>query len=104
MKVLPTTGATEREVSQAIKDLTEGRSNANGTVTLTANTTTTTVTKSTINANAGVWLEPRTANASAERGNGTIYTNVAAAGGSFVITHANNAQTDRTFYYLVNGG
>lgn len=102
MKVLPTTGATEREVSQAIKDLTEGRSNANGTVTLTAGTTTTTVTKSTINANAGVFLSPKTANAAAALA--TTYVNVAAAGGSFVITHANNAQTDRTFYYLVNGG
>lgn len=102
MKVLPTTGATEREVSQAIKDLTEGRSNAVGTVTLTANTTTTTVSKSTINSNAGVFLSPKTANAAAALA--TTYVNVAAAGGSFVITHANNAQTDRHFYYLCNGG
>lgn len=102
MKVLPTTGATEREVSQAIKDLTEGRSNATGTVTLTANTTTTTVTKSTINANAGVFLFPTTANAAAALA--TTYATIAALGGSFTITHANNAQTDRTFYYIVIGG
>lgn len=102
MKVIPTTGATEREISQAIKDLTEGRSNAVGTVTLTAGATSTVVSKQTINANAGVFLSPTTANAAAALA--TTYVNVTAGGGSFTITHANNAQTDRTFVYLVNGG
>lgn len=102
MLTLPPTGATEREVHARIRELIEGRSNAAGTVTLTANAAATTVTKGTINANAGVFLFPKTANAAAALA--TTYAAVATGGGSFVITHANNAQTDRTFYYVVIGG
>lgn len=104
MNTLPLTGATERQVHQAVRELIEGRSNAVGTVTLTADTTTTTVERSTVNRNAIVILQPQTANAAAELGNGTAYWSVATAGGSFTVTHANNAQTDRTFGYLVIGG
>lgn len=102
MNTIPQTGYTERQLSQAVRELIEGRSNAVGTVTLTAGTTTTTISKQTINANAGVFLQPTTANAAAALA--TTYVNVTVGGGSFTITHANNAQTDRTFLYLVNGG
>ena len=91
-----------RFIVQAIRQLIQGRSNASGTVTLTASTTTTTITDETINGNAGVFFEPTTANAAAEKANGTMHASVAA--GQITITHANNAQVDRTFYYLVNGG
>lgn len=104
MNTLPLTGATERQVHQAVRELIEGRSNAVGTVTLTANATTTTVERSTVNRNAVVMLQPQTANAAAELGAGTAYWSVSADGGAFTITHANNAQTDRTFGYLVIGG
>lgn len=102
MNIIPPTGASERQVHQAIRELTEGRSNASGSVTLTANAATTVVTKATINANASVTLMPKTANAAAALA--TTYADVAAAGGSFTLTHADNAQTDRSFYYLVIGG
>jgi hypothetical protein len=39
---------------------------------------------------------PTTANTAAQLGNGTIYVN-GRANGSFTLTHANNAQTDRIF-------
>jgi len=104
MKVLPNVGATDRARDQAINELIQGRSNATGSVTLTASTTTTTVSRATISKDAYVFLQPQTAHASAEMGNGTIYWAVSATGGSFTITHANNAQTDRTFGYLVIGG
>ena len=91
-----------REVVQAVQQLTDGRSNAAGTVTLTANVASTTITKETINENASFLAFPQTANAAAEMAAGTIYAVVSA--GQVVITHANNAQTDRTFYYVVNGG
>ena len=87
----------------ATRELINGRSNAVGSVTLTANVATTTVTKETIAAGAAVFTEPTTANASAEKAAGTMWISAVAAG-SFTITHANNAQTDRTFFYLVNGG
>jgi len=102
VNTIPPTGATERQVHQAIRELIEGRSNAVGAVTLTADTTTTTVTLTTVNRNAVVILAPTTANAAAAVA--TTYASVAAAGGAFTITHANNAQTDRTFGYLVIGG
>ena len=102
MNTLPPTGASERQVHQAIRELIDGGSNAVGTVTLTANVTTTTVTRSTIKRTGVVLLSPRTANAAAALA--TTHIAVAAAGGGFTITHANNAQTDRTFGYVVIGG
>jgi hypothetical protein len=102
MKTIPQAGATERDISQAIRDIIEGRSNANGVVTLRTGQTTTIVVKPTINANAGVFLFPATATAATAVA--TTYANVVPGGGSFVISHASNAIADRTFHYLVNGG
>ena len=102
MDSIPPNGTTQRIIEQRIRELIEGRSNANGSVTLAANTSTTTVSKATINANAAVLLFPKTANAAAALA--TTYASVTAGGGSFTITHANNAQTDRTFFYVVVGG
>lgn len=100
-----TVSRNERDLSLyalSISELASGRSNAVGSVTLTANTTTTTVTDSNFASGSVPKLEPTTANAAAERGNGTMYIS-ARANGSFTITHANNAQTDRTFIYAIQG-
>lgn len=102
MKVLPNTGATDRQRDQAINELIMGRSNAVGAVTLTAGATTTTVARSTISKDAVVMLFPMTANAAAALA--TTYATTSVSGGSFTITHANNAQTDRNFQYVVLGG
>jgi hypothetical protein len=45
---------------------------------------------------------PTTANAAAELGNGTLHVS-ARAKGSFTLTHANNAQPDRSFDYAMIG-
>jgi len=87
-----------RRINAAIQALAQGRSNATGSVTLTASVATTTVTNANCSVNSSPYLTPTTANASAEFGNGTIYVS-AVANGSFTVTHANNAQTDRTFLY-----
>lgn len=92
----------EKDVSVlalAINELAAGRSNATGTVTLAASTTTTVVTNANCAATSCVKLTPSTANAAAALA--TSY--VTAATGSFTITHANNAQTDRTFSYAIQG-
>lgn len=89
-------------VNQSIRDLFAGRSNAVGTVTLTANQATTAVTAINCGKDSKVFLMPTTANASAEFGNGTIRISAVAAG-SFTITHANNAQNDRTFFWVALG-
>jgi hypothetical protein len=93
--------STRRMVS-AIRSMAEGRSLAVSSVTLAANAATTTVTFQNCSQNAQVFLSPRTANASAEVGAGTIYVS-SVSNGSFVLTHANNAQTDRTFGFAVFG-
>ncbi len=91
-----------RTIVQAVRQLIQGRNNANGQITLVANQATTVIDDETINAAAGIHLEPATANAAAEKAAGTMYSAVTA--GQVTITHATNAQTDRTFYYVVLGG
>lgn len=88
----------------AIKQLIEGRSNAAGVFTLTASAATSTITAPTCSPSCAVIVCPATANAAAEIGNGTMYIAEATIiAGSFVVTHANNAQTDRTFRYVCIG-
>ena len=87
-------------IVQAIRELFEGRSNAVGEVTLTASTTTTTVTSDTCGDESVILLSPRTANAAAALA--TTYVS-AVGNGTFTLTHANNAQTDRRFGYAAIG-
>jgi hypothetical protein len=68
-----------------------------GTVTLTPNATSTTVTNAAIIASSAITMSPITPHA----GNDGATTSWVAGVGSFVITHANNARTDRTFEYVV---
>lgn len=103
MRELPANGGTIRERNFAINQLIRGRSNAVGTVTLAANAAATFRADPNCNEASAVLLSPMTANAAAELAAGTCYTS-AVQGGSFTLTHANNAQTDRTFRYVVIGG
>lgn len=68
-----------------------------GTLTLTANATTTTVSNLAVGENSFVTLSALTANAAAALG--TTWT--ACSRYTITVTHANNAQTDRTFGYEV---
>ena len=70
--------------------------------TLTASVATTTLSDKRIGVESNIIFTPRTANASAEIGAGTIYINEP-GDGSVVINHANNAQTDRTFRVTIIG-
>lgn len=89
-------------IVQVVRQLIEGKSNATGTFTLTANAGSTQVTAPTCGLSSVILYSPLTAHASAEIGNGTIYISGVALG-SFTLTHANNAQVDRTFGYEVRG-
>lgn len=92
-------------LAQAVRMLAEGRGNAVGNATLAANAASTTVTHNLISPLGAIVLTPRTANAAAEIGNGTLYIPSATqTTGSFVIQHANNAQTDRTYRWYCIGG
>ena len=99
---LPQAGGTPREVSSAVNLLLEGKLNSTGSFTLTASATTTTVTDLRASSDSVILYSPLTANASAEVGNGTIFIS-ARNKQSFVITHANNSQSDRNFIYVVLG-
>lgn len=91
-----------RLISRRVNGLLDGKLNAVGSLTLTASTTVTTVTELRAGINSVIVLTPTSANAAAEVGGGALY--VASKGAeSFVLSHANNAQTDRTFDYLVLG-
>ena len=90
------------KIVRAIRELFEGRSNAVGSFTLAAGAASTTVTAANCGAGSTVLAFAKTANAAAEVGNGTMYIGTV-GNGSFVVTHANNAQTDRTFLYAAFG-
>ena len=99
---LPQQGGDPRAVASAVNLLIDGKLNATGTFTLTASATSTTVTDLRAGSSSVVLYTPITANAAAEVGNGTIYIS-ARNKQNFVITHANNGQTDRNFIYVVLG-
>lgn len=93
-----------RKLAKTVNNAIAGKLNAVTTLTLAASVATTTLTDARITPQSFIGLMPQTANASAEIGAGTIYilaTNQTS--GSVIITHANNAQTDRTFTLLIIG-
>lgn len=98
-------GGTSRQVADKINQIARGRLDSAGEVTLTAGAASTVVdTDGALFTHSGsaVLLSPLTAHAAAEMGAGTLYVS-SRSNGSFTLTHANNAQTDRTFTYVVLG-
>ena len=89
-----------RRVGESLTLLADGRSNAFGTVTLTVSVTSTTLTDRRIGTDSVITLMPTTANAAGALA--TTYIGTVTAG-SATITHANNAQADRTFSYAITG-
>ncbi len=84
----------------AIQQLYAGRSNATGTVTLAAGATSTVVNPPNCAPQSAVFLFPKTANAAAALA--TTFIN-SVGKQSFTISHANNAQIDRSFFYVCLG-
>lgn len=94
-------GRTPDEIRliDTINQLILGNSNNIGTVTLTASAASTTVLNSRVGGSSFIGFMPTTANAATELAAGTMYVS-SRTKGEFVITHANNAQADRTFTYV----
>ena len=91
-----------RLMAEVVNGLMNGKINATGTVTLTANQATTTLADLRIGPDSVILFMATTANAAAEAGAGGMY--VSSRGKqTAVITHANNAQTNRDFSYCVLG-
>jgi len=94
---------SERDLArivQAVRDLYEGRSHAVSTCTLTAGITSTVVAAENCGPSSQIFLSPKTANAATALA--TTYVSAVGAN-TFTLTHANNAQTDRTFGYAIQG-
>lgn len=88
-----------RRLVERVNQLTVGRMNVVGELTLVANVASTTFEDAQFGVGSAPLLIPTTANAAAEVGAGGFYLSNRTAG-AFTVTHANNAQTDRTFLYV----
>ena len=94
---------TNQRLVSAVINMAKGRSLAVGTVTLAVSpATTTTVSFENCSENSHVFLTPKTANAAAEVGGGTLYVS-SVSNGSFTLTHSASASNDRTFGFAVFG-
>lgn len=94
-----------RGVANVVNGIMLGKTNNTGELTLTANVGSTTITVASGKVSLGtkVFLSPTTANAATEYGAGTWRYSVDPDNNQFTITHVNNAQTDRTFGYILVG-
>lgn len=100
--VLSATEKDQFKIVGAVNQLTQGRSNAVGVVTLTANAATTTVPAPNCATGSSVLLFPATANAAAiVAATFVLAANITA--GQFIVTHTNNANVDKTFYWIAIG-
>lgn len=99
---LPVAGGDARQVAAVLNRVAQGKLNCTGSVTLAAGAASTTVNDPRATAASVILPMPVTANAATEIGNGTLFVS-ARSKGSFVLTHANNAQVDRTFGYVLIG-
>lgn len=90
------------ELWDQIQAMMAGKTDNKGDVTLTDSSATTTVDHAGFESDMAIFFTPLTANAAAEIGAGTMYVSSRVAD-QFVITHANNAQTDRDFVYIIMG-
>lgn len=104
-RVLPNNGGTPEEVATAVNGALKGKLNSVDTVTLAAGAASTTVSDPRIGSATAIFLIPQTVNAAAEIGNGTLYIKPSdyVLKTSFKITHANNAQVDRTYGLVILG-
>jgi hypothetical protein len=102
IQTLPAAEKDVFKIVQTIIQLVQGRSNAVGSVSLTPSATSTVVQAVNCAPGATPILTAMSANAAAEIKNGTLWIS-AVSNGSFTITHANNAQTDRTFAWAAYG-
>ena len=86
----------------AINQIRDGKINSTGSFTLTANQSSTTISDVRCGGESRVFFTPLTANAAAELT--SIYIPSATiTDGQFVVQHANNANSDKTFHYVLLG-
>lgn len=95
-----------RTVTDSVVAHSNGKTNNTGTVTLGANTTSTVVTLAAgrLGNDTIVLLSPTTASAATEFGAGSLYLSARDVDAkTFTLTHANTADTDKIFDYILVG-
>lgn len=98
--IRPGDGGDARLFEQ-VEGVLNGQTRNSGTVTLTAGATSTTVNDPRFQSGQRVVLFPTTAHAAAVVA--TTYVPMPRSAGSFVITHTNTADVDKTFDYIFVG-
>ena len=89
-----------RQIAIVLNNSLDGKLNSTGSITLTASSATSTLNDRRLGATSVLSFMPTTSNASA--GMTSLY--VSAQGKqTATLTHANNAQTDRTYKYIIIG-
>lgn len=92
----------KRQAALWMNEANQGHLQNVGVISLNTDQTSTTVSDSRVGPSSFIGFSPNTANAAAELANGTMF--VSSQGKqTFTITHANNAQNDRTFTYSIMG-
>lgn len=99
---LPAAGGSPRDVSRAINQVINGKLNSVGSVTLNASSATTTVANALVSKSSAIIFAAQTANAAAIAMPYVTQANIT-EGTGFVITHASNGNTDKTFSYAILG-
>lgn len=103
-KTFPDVSNYLRGLYDALYAVRKGKLECVAELTLTANAASTVLTYRGLSPQSVLVFDPKTANAAAEIGNGTMYTTAANRGaGTWTITHANNAQADRSFQVAIIG-
>ena len=93
-----------RRLFEVVQQLRRGKMDIVTELTLTANAATSTLNWKGLSPQSVVVFDPKTANAAAELYGGTLYVLTAGRGNDvWTVTHANNAQTDRTFQVAIIG-
>lgn len=93
-----------RRMWDALYKLRKGKIECVTELTLTPNTTSTVLNYINLSPQSVVVFDPKTANAAAALYSGSLYVTAANRGNEqWTVTHANNAQTDRSFQIAVIG-
>lgn len=93
-----------RRLWEVLAQVRRGKMDAVTELTLTANAATSTLAWKGLSPQSVVLFDPKTANAAAELAAGTMYVLTANRGNdTWTVTHANNAQADRTFQVAIIG-
>jgi hypothetical protein len=91
-----------RRLWEVVAQVRRGKIDAVSTFTLTANAASSVLNFKGLSPQSVVIFDPKTANAATELYGGTMYALTANRGNDqWTVTHANNAQADRTFQVLV---